>query len=483
MRHTGVIDWFGGYDRNKLRKKFGYIKCEDDTSIYVSKEQICYTEAELAERLKIDESVLASHKLNLDFSNWSRGKDPDEIEWEYSIDCKNFYPISLPKGMRVAFEVGVNADKGKKEAKSIRLLLKRKTAGLSVQSKAIKAQDFTQSKNSQLTNSLIGAKNNSSSPQIARLNSKNFIYCLYLEDRDKIYWGMTSDLTTRMNNHLDWEVYSTCQEEEIWILYVVPFITRAEAIQAEEQAWSASDFGIGTNYLYAGTVRRMDLAYFHLISLGWKGTRIRLCSFLENPNNFLQFWDELDRNKGIVTSFTHIPSIPKIEVTKLSKLNAKYLLCYSCWLENNQEVSSINIMRDIVEYSYQKDEVLLNKEELLHIEAFQTEEEANKALEYARYDVPDIYLHLRNKGWNGRRVKVSEIIWAIDEIKDKENDYLDPDSSYSLKLLRLTIISPHKYLDGGSKIRRLSTSANIDWRTLIFPQTWIDIYEQYPSQN
>ncbi|MEH1912248.1 MAG: hypothetical protein V7L05_05265 [Nostoc sp.] len=102
MRETGVIKFFGKKRRNP-KTNFGFIKREDGNEVYIHKDNACYTIAELAERLGLEESIIESEKLKPNLSEWSISKDPKAIEWEYLSATNNFYPVSLPEGMRVTF--------------------------------------------------------------------------------------------------------------------------------------------------------------------------------------------------------------------------------------------------------------------------------------------------------------------------------------------------------------------------------------------
>ncbi len=151
--------------------------------------------------------------------------------------------------------------------------------------------------------------------RIRRITAQNFIYCLRLEyvneiedkdgfnfvNSDAIYWGMTSNLEQRMKQHLEGEVLSTCQEltlggwrSHINILYTVAFNSKRDAELAEKQAWEKSGYGQGTKYSCAGTVAEMNLAYRHLLDLGWDGQQFGLKYFIKLTPRYLSLWDETD---------------------------------------------------------------------------------------------------------------------------------------------------------------------------------------------
>lgn len=50
-------------------------------------------QAELARRLMVHSSTVGKRKLDPDFSEWSRQRDPEKIPWQYSDDTKLFYPL------------------------------------------------------------------------------------------------------------------------------------------------------------------------------------------------------------------------------------------------------------------------------------------------------------------------------------------------------------------------------------------------------
>lgn len=107
MRHTGLIKFFGK-NRNNKKMNFGFITRDNGNEVYINKDHTGYTLAELAERLGLEESVIEAEKLNPNLSISSSSKDPNSIQWEYLSETNNFYPIDLPEGMRVTFEVITN---------------------------------------------------------------------------------------------------------------------------------------------------------------------------------------------------------------------------------------------------------------------------------------------------------------------------------------------------------------------------------------
>lgn len=535
MRETGIIKFFGKNTRNKTIN-FGFIKRKDSSEIYVNKNQICYTIAELAERLGVEEEIAEKEKSSYDFSKWSSSKDPEKIEWEYSPDSKNFYPISLPEGLRVAFAVEINFQKSKDEAKSVRLLLNTKYIAQQLESLSLQVID-----SSSLHLPLVSKPKNSDSveisvrlPSVKRVSSTHFLYCLYLEGMDKIYWGMTSNLTQRIRQHNSGEVKSTCEGGRLWILYILPFRTREEAAKAEDEAWYKSDFGVMKKYTSrlimpryefsgcAGTVNRMDLAYKHLLILGWNATKIRLRDFLKNSSRYLEYWDNLDKNidtknslklqidndeqTSIQTIFTTQDHLTTIQDTALklakntNQYKTKWLLCYVCFHHRQNELIFEFIEKTIIEVIFELMKStqlldlintahinILSLVSILHIEAYETEEELKKNCNFDILSLPDIYGYLLNKGWNGRIIKLNNIISAFSEINNIQARALGYYChNERLKFLQRFIISPHRHHEGSFSSqntatvgRVLSTSPNINWRNIIFPQEWVDIYEEY----
>ena len=51
---------------------------------------------QLAKRLKCNSSTINRNrvKVGLDFTDWSRDRDPDGIGWRFDDDAKLFYPVS-----------------------------------------------------------------------------------------------------------------------------------------------------------------------------------------------------------------------------------------------------------------------------------------------------------------------------------------------------------------------------------------------------
>lgn len=192
--------------------------------------------------------------------------------------------------------------------------------------------------------------------RIRRVTAQNFIYCLRLEyvneiehkdgfnlvNSDEIYWGMTSNLEQRMKQHWDGEVLSTCQElslggwrSNINILYTVAFNSKSDVALAEKQAWEKSGYGQGTKYSCAGTVAKMDLAYRHLLDIGWDGHQIGLRYFIRLIPTYLKLWDEKDPYLKIESEVNHKPTThqkfkgrrrpPIQELRKQKKLSQDFL--------------------------------------------------------------------------------------------------------------------------------------------------------------
>ena len=55
--------------------------------------QVSLIQAELARRLMVHPSTVGKRKLDPDFSQWSRKRDPEKISWHYSDETKLFYPL------------------------------------------------------------------------------------------------------------------------------------------------------------------------------------------------------------------------------------------------------------------------------------------------------------------------------------------------------------------------------------------------------
>lgn len=51
-------------------------------------------QAELARRLNIHSGTITKHKGDPDFSNWTKGYDPEGIAWEYSEESKGYIPVT-----------------------------------------------------------------------------------------------------------------------------------------------------------------------------------------------------------------------------------------------------------------------------------------------------------------------------------------------------------------------------------------------------
>ncbi|MBD2386963.1 GIY-YIG nuclease family protein [Cylindrospermum sp. FACHB-282] len=537
MRETGVIKFFGKNRKNQ-RINFGFISRVSGDEIYINKEQTCYTTAELAERLGVEESILESEKLKPNLSEWSISKDPKAIEWEYLSETNNFYPVSIPEALRVTFEVVTNIEKGKNEAKSLRILLNQQTSivessqpeqraniTINISEDSIDDIDLNSlgayyplSRNTKVTYSFDSSENFRQLPLIKRVSTVHFIYCLYLEKLDAIYWGMTSNLTQRMQQHYRGEVRSTREEAvegKMWILYTLPLRTREEAEKAEKQAWNKSGGGLLTNnnysrgrqtYLeveYAGTVARMDFAYRHLINLGWLGTKITLKDFLSHTSKYLQLWDNMgnklnqdvlaeiyntEQTKQDINNYLSKRKSQKSELTsdtsqikKIIKNEIQYLVQYYAYLnDNNQEVISGVIATVLIIADYKN--INTSEISILHLEAYETKEEAQKALENINYQIPNIYLYLLDHGWNGRKFNIKLLLSAFSQVIKIQKHYSNYSHNERLKVLRKYIITPQKdeeSYDIANIGKRLSTSANVNWRTLLFPQEWIDIYEEY----
>lgn len=539
MRHTGLIKFFGK-NRNNKKMNFGFITRDNGNEVYINKDHTGYTLAELAERLGLEESVIEAEKLNPNLSISSSSKDPNSIQWEYLSETNNFYPIDLPEGMRVTFEVITNTEKGKDEAKSLRILLKQNSIANNFQSNQIDNINTNinavlideidlnlitayhpLSKQKQLQTTTDSGKDLRNLPPVKRVSTVHFIYCLYLEKLDAIYWGMTSNLTQRMKQHYEGEVRSTCEEAEegkIWILYTLPFRSREDAENAEQQAWLKSGGGVIKNYDYlrdrqtfqevqdAGTVKRMDFAYLHLINLGWVGTKIKLLYFFNDTSKYLQLWDGMtnytnhnvfseifdtyqtkqnNRNKFSQQKSESPDFNDNKIVKKLRKNEAQHLVQYYAYLnDQNQEVISGVITTPLIIANYQ--DISPNEISILHLDAYETKEEAQKALENVDYQIPNIYRHLLNHGWNGRRFNIKLLLSAFSQMNKIHKCYSNYPHNERLKILRKHIIMPHKDEESyeiANLGRRLSTSANIGWRTLLFIQEWLDIYEDYELQN
>jgi len=543
MRKTGVIKFFGKNRRNQ-KINFGFIKYEDSNEFYIHKNNACYTVAELAERLGVEESIIESEKLKPNMSAWSSSKDPKSIEWEYLSETNNFYPVSLPEGMRVTFEVVTNTEKGKEEAKSLRLLLNQQTSIVenfqpeqktnitkSISEDSIDDIDLNcldaysplYRRNIKIKPSINFSEYFKQLQLIKRVTTVDFTYCLYLEELDAIYWGMTSNLTQRMQQHYRREVKSTREEAvigKIWILYTLPFRNREDAEKVEGQAWSKSGGGILSNNHYslrakqtylavetAGIVARMDYAYRHLINLGWPGTKIKLEDFLSNTSKYLQLWDEIGnninydvlaeifdqdqireriRNRSVQKKYenSQIKSDTST-VKKLRKNEVKYLVAYYPELNDKNKEVVTSVLTTPAIMTDDKNNNKFDKS-ILHLEAYETKEEAQKALKKVDYQIPNIYLYLLDHGWNGRRFNIELFLSAYDQVNNIQQSYCNYSHNERLKMLKKYIIGRHQdqlSYDIVNIGKRLSTSANINWRTLLLPQEWIDIYEDNKLQQ
>ncbi|BAZ87128.1 hypothetical protein NIES806_33460 [Dolichospermum compactum NIES-806] len=584
MRHTGLIKFFGK-NRNNKKMNFGFITRDNGNEVYINKDNTGYTLAELAERLGLEESVIEAEKLNPNLSIWSSSKDPNSIQWEYLSETNNFYPIDLPEGMRVTFEVITNTEKRKDEAKSLRILLKQKNIIIENSnleqnpiintdkdsvSETINNNELSSLDDYDFLSSISYTHRSYRKPkpsinfgeyfeqlkQTKRINSVDFIYCLYLEEIDGIYWGMTSNLTQRMRQHYEGEVKSTCYEAKagrIWILYTLPFKNREDAEKVEEQAWSKSGGGVLLNHhdspyakqkslsvATAGIVSTINDAYRHLINLGWTGTKIKLKDFLSDTPKYLQLWDQIGNNinydvlaevfdqdkirekrdqlRNRVDREKSEPPKTIIPVKKLRKNEVSYLVVYYAELNTNStEVIKTIITTPAIITDY-KNRNQFNKT-ILYLEAYQTREDAEKVLqnintltkfpniglktnkiftksigfqvfgssiENIDSQITKVYLYLLDNGWNGRRFKIGLFLSAQSEVNDIQDNFYNYAHNERLKMLRKYILANSKDqlccdLVKISKI--LSTSTNISWRTLLFPQEWLDIYEDYELQN
>ena len=50
-------------------------------------------QAEMADRLNVHSSTVGRRKLDPDFAEWSRQRDPENISWQYSPETNLFYPL------------------------------------------------------------------------------------------------------------------------------------------------------------------------------------------------------------------------------------------------------------------------------------------------------------------------------------------------------------------------------------------------------
>lgn len=50
-------------------------------------------QSELAKRLDVHSSTIYKRREDSDFSEWTRGRDPEGISWAYSAESKEFYPL------------------------------------------------------------------------------------------------------------------------------------------------------------------------------------------------------------------------------------------------------------------------------------------------------------------------------------------------------------------------------------------------------
>lgn len=55
--------------------------------------KVSLIQSELARRLMVHSSTVGKRKLDSDFSDWSRQRDPEKIAWKYSKKRRIFYPL------------------------------------------------------------------------------------------------------------------------------------------------------------------------------------------------------------------------------------------------------------------------------------------------------------------------------------------------------------------------------------------------------
>lgn len=130
------------------------------------------------------------------------------------------------------------------------------------------------------------------------LRAPGYLYCLYLEAVDGLYWGFTTSPTRRFREHLEMECLSTeegVSEGKVYLLRLIPFLSPEEAKNAESLAWQASDGGqfkmthirsdkyrgitetvTWRDEAEAGLANNKRGAYAHLLQLGWDGKMARL---------------------------------------------------------------------------------------------------------------------------------------------------------------------------------------------------------------
>jgi len=58
-----------------------------------STQTVSLIQAELARRLQVHSSTVGQRKLDPDFAQWTRKRDPEKISWQYSDQTKLFYPL------------------------------------------------------------------------------------------------------------------------------------------------------------------------------------------------------------------------------------------------------------------------------------------------------------------------------------------------------------------------------------------------------
>jgi hypothetical protein len=68
-------------------------KVEDSQNVTTEKKSLSLYQKDLAERLGVSSSTILKYRGNKTFANWSKGKDPEGIAWQYSPKTGFFTPV------------------------------------------------------------------------------------------------------------------------------------------------------------------------------------------------------------------------------------------------------------------------------------------------------------------------------------------------------------------------------------------------------
>jgi len=64
-----------------------------EATVQQSNHNVSLIQAELARRLQVHSSTVGKRKLDPDFREWTRQRDPENIPWQYRDETKLFYPL------------------------------------------------------------------------------------------------------------------------------------------------------------------------------------------------------------------------------------------------------------------------------------------------------------------------------------------------------------------------------------------------------